>query len=633
MIQPEALKKTDRLEWSTGAGTDVWEMFQAAIHGDTVKLHILLTKDPSLVRGHWNYRKPMYFAVRENQLEAAKLLLAYGADPVNAWGEDTLLDIARDRGYAEMLKLLEDELARTRNFSEQADDLSAAIRDRDIAKVRTLLDASPGLLEAEDLQGNRAIHWATMTRNIPMIDEFLNRGADINAKRRDGGRPVQLTNGDYHYRGWRDVPPDVKTTPVEVLAHLRSRGAYVDICTAAHSGDIDRVRELLDEDPSLANRVGDYATYYPSSGSPLRNAATRGHMEIVKLLLERGADPNLREEEIAPKGYALYSAVYNGHYEIAKLLLERGAFPNPPVESSADALSIALMNDDQKMADLLCSYGASRSIDILSHYGDVRTAAAVFDTNPALANNVDALNNAAGNGHEGFVRLMLRHQPDLGKRARGPAKTRELTEFLFAQGMNPSQPSWMGVTPLHEFTRKGDIENAALFLDHGADIHARDEELCSTPLAWAAKFGRLHMVEFLLRRGAKLILRDDPPWATPLAWAARRQHPEIVALLKQYEATGTLPAPSIEPYEALSQDLVAAYTSGDVSALQRLHDYYRPQRKLNWDAVRAIARDKLKKPPAEKGADTLTLDEAQALVARSHGFENWTALAESVHQT
>ena len=72
------------------------------------------------------------------------------------------------------------------------------------------------------------------------------------------------------------------------------------------------------------------------------------------------------------------------------------------------------------------------------------------------------------------------------------------------------------------------MESAAIFIDHGADLHARDEEICSTPLGWAAKFGQTPMVEFLLRRGAKPNLPDDPPWATPLAWATRRGHHEIV---------------------------------------------------------------------------------------------------------
>jgi ankyrin repeat protein len=253
-------------------------------------------------------------------------------------------------------------------------------------------------------------------------------------------------------------------------------------------------------------------------------------------LLERGADPNLPEEGIAPHGHALYSAVYNGHHEIAKLLLERGAYPSPAVESSADALSIAILNSDQRMIELLCSYGSTRSVELLAYYGDLKTAAAVFAVNPALADDPVALSSAAGNGHDAFVRLMLRYRPDLAHRIAVRAKTRELTELLFQHGMDASRPDWLGATPLHEFARKGDLDTAALFIDHGADLQARDQDICSTPLAWAARSGRSLMVELLLKRGAKPNLPDDPPWATPLAWATRRGHDEIVRLLKQHGA-------------------------------------------------------------------------------------------------
>jgi ankyrin repeat protein len=77
-------------------------------------------------------------------------------------------------------------------------------------------------------------------------------------------------------------------------------------------------------------------------------------------------------------------------------------------------------------------------------------------------------------------------------------------------------------------------------LDHGADLHARDEDLCSTPLGWAAKFGNAAMVELLLQRGANPNHPDDPPWATPLAWATRRGHKEVAALLQQHGAKQSL---------------------------------------------------------------------------------------------
>ncbi|MGC4043253.1 MAG: sigma-70 family RNA polymerase sigma factor [Armatimonas sp.] len=542
MIQPEELKRREPLKWSAGMGTDVWELFCACITGDLATVEQLIAKDPSLVRSHYVYRTPLYFAVRENQLEVARFLLDQGADPLGLAVNDSLLQITRDRGYTQLEKLLEEKYAALHGASPKGETLALAIRERDLARVKGLLDASPGLIHEGDGTSNQPIHWAVMTRQLDMIDELLARGADINAPRQDGARPIQLTNGDYMFRGWRDVPKDWPTTPELVLDHLREHGAYVDICTAASIGDLERVRELLDNDPSLANRVSEYVTYYLGSGAPLKNAAAKGHIEIVKLLLERGADPNLPEEGIAPQGHALHSAVVNGHIDIVRLLLKHGAYPNVEIESSADTLSAALGSagyrtpGNQEMVELLCSHGAARPVHLLAYSNDLQTAAAVFAANPELANDPGSLANAAGQGHEGFVRLMLRYHPALPKSVTFPAwsvgaKTRELNELLFEHGMNPSQPDWLGITALHQFARKGEVEKARVFIEHGADVNARDTDICSTPLGWAAKYGQVELAKLLLEHGARPSLPDDPSWATPLAWATRRGHAEIIALL------------------------------------------------------------------------------------------------------
>jgi len=175
-------------------------------------------------------------------------------------------------------------------------------------------------------------------------------------------------------------------------------------------------------------------------------------------------------------------------------------------------------------------------VHLLAYYGDVQTAAAVFAANAALADDPEALGNAADEGHDAFIRLMLGYRPDLARRVSRPGKTRELTELLFAHGMDANRPDWMMVTPLHRFARKGDLENAAIFIDRGADLNARDEELRSTPLGYAARSGETAMVRFLLERGARVSLPGDPPWATPLAWATRRGHGEIVQLLTRARA-------------------------------------------------------------------------------------------------
>jgi ankyrin repeat protein len=124
-----------------------------------------------------------------------------------------------------------------------------------------------------------------------------------------------------------------------------------------------------------------------------------------------------------------------------------------------------------------------------------------------------------------------------------------MEELLLSYGATPIQPkpsppkpdggaeekpkaNWLGITPLHNAAKAGDVAKAKTLLKAGADIHARDDHNRSTPLAWAARFGQLEMAKFLLRHGAARTLPDDPSWATPRAWALRRGHAKIAKLLE-----------------------------------------------------------------------------------------------------
>jgi ankyrin repeat protein len=179
-------------------------------------------------------------------------------------------------------------------------------------------------------------------------------------------------------------------------------------------------------------------------------------------------------------------------------------------------------------------------------------------------------------------------------------------------------------TLLHELARKGEVENMARLLRQGADLHARDEDLFSTPLGHAAKYGQLRMVEFLLRQGARVRLPDDPPWATPLAWAERRGHAEVAEVLRHHALWGVLLLRrALEDYDALAAELVDACTSGSEETLRRLKQELRLDRTPTPDHIREIVR---RRAPGMKDDGELGWSEAREWVAGREGFASWGEL-------
>lgn len=130
----------------------------------------------------------------------------------------------------------------------------------------------------------------------------------------------------------------------------------LDVFEAAAVGRMERLRQLLDDDPSLAN------AWAEDGFQPLGLASFFGHVQAAKLLLERGAEVNSASRndfEVMP----LHSAAATGdsevRYELAKLLLEHGADPNARQQDEFTPLMAADQHEDARLRALLVEHGAT----------------------------------------------------------------------------------------------------------------------------------------------------------------------------------------------------------------------------------------------------------------------------------
>ena len=92
---------------------------------------------------------------------------------------------------------------------------------------------------------------------------------------------------------------------------------------AARNDHTDIVRLLLDKGakPNIPDEYGE-----AEGESPLKTAARNGHKDVVKLLIDRGADPNMFNEH--KEDTALHDAARMGHNDVIQMLLDIGADPN-----------------------------------------------------------------------------------------------------------------------------------------------------------------------------------------------------------------------------------------------------------------------------------------------------------------
>ncbi len=346
--------------------------------------------------------------------------------------------------------------SRDGQFIEKVMRLFDAAKTGDIQAVKRMLAEDSRLAQARgyvrtSLWGSDALalHVAVMHGRVDIVDLLLAHGADINA-RDDKYR----FNALIHAIDLADFMPEYAA--LGMVDFLLERGAEKDVWACAWLGDMQAVKQQLDDNPALVNEIG------PGPSTLLSFCRD---VETIQFYLDYGADP-LREYE-RPGKYGrttpLRDIAYRRNYDAARHLLRHLGW-------AVDIFWASVMGDLARTRALLAE--------------DRARARAATSADHVLGAGLSLLHLAAQGGHLELMALLLQHGADVNARAADGK-----TPLHFAICFGPKQ----FLDPLPDLTAAAQdvgvyrqLTAVPQFLvEQGADLGARESEHGQTSLEMA----------------------------------------------------------------------------------------------------------------------------------------------------
>ena len=279
---------------------------------------------------------------------------------------------------------------------------------------------------------------------------------------------------------------------------------------AAFTGHLEIVTLLINAGANIEAGARGHPDKRFYDATPLSVATQRGHKVVAELLVSAGADVNAEVTDFmrAPRS-VLFFAALAGHTSIAELLIANGA----SIESKGDTrqytpLLITAMKGHSRTAELLIGSGAD--VNAIDFHGKTSLHHAATSGNTdlvqlLLANGADINAKTVGGdspgetplhataylGHTRFAELLL---------ADGAKGQLTMAELLIKKGADAATTDKYGLTPLHIVAQTDRIAIAELLISSGADINAKDINSGFTPLDYAQD-GYEEMIEMLERHG------------------------------------------------------------------------------------------------------------------------------------